>query len=242
MRGTEFRIGNSEWDCQRQAGALQHCIGGTEAFSLFGLLTKLFRNPRLRGTSGRATPPLTSVQRSLYDSVLIDPKHSEDQPMKHARFSVISIATVLFLGAFSMTTLSQSLLTQKAISMELAQTIAQAAIAKCRADGFHISVTVLDGGGALKTFIRDDGASLSSIDVSRRKAYTALVFRVPSADTAKRFAASAPVPAIDGTIFMGGGLPIKAGEETIGGVGVSGASEDEVCAAAGVAKVADKLK
>jgi uncharacterized protein GlcG (DUF336 family) len=42
-----------------------------------------------------------------------------------------------------------------------------------------------------------------------------------------------------------GALPIKAGQETIGAVGVSGApggDKDEACAKAGIDKVADQLK
>ena len=50
---------------------------------------------------------------------------------------------------------------------------------------------------------------------------------------------------IPGVVAIGGGVPIKAGAEVIGGVGVSGApggEKDEVCAKAGIAKVADALK
>jgi Uncharacterized protein, possibly involved in utilization of glycolate and propanediol len=50
---------------------------------------------------------------------------------------------------------------------------------------------------------------------------------------------------IPNVVAVGGGVPIKAGNEVIGGVGVSGApggDKDEVCANAGIAKVADSLK
>ena len=47
-------------------------------------------------------------------------------------------------------------------------------------------------------------------------------------------------------IPLGGGMPINVGEETIGGVGLSGApggqEQEEACAKAGIAKVADQLK
>jgi uncharacterized protein GlcG (DUF336 family) len=46
-------------------------------------------------------------------------------------------------------------------------------------------------------------------------------------------------------IPLGGGIPIKIGEDTIGGIGVSGApgqEKDEACAKAGLEKVADQLK
>ena len=52
-------------------------------------------------------------------------------------------------------------------------------------------------------------------------------------------------PPIEGTIDMGGGLPIQVGNETIGAIAVSGAPSwemDEACAQAGIDKVKNKLK
>jgi len=47
-------------------------------------------------------------------------------------------------------------------------------------------------------------------------------------------------------IPLGGGVPINVGEETVGGVGLSGApggqAKEEACANAGIAKVAAQLK
>jgi uncharacterized protein GlcG (DUF336 family) len=47
-------------------------------------------------------------------------------------------------------------------------------------------------------------------------------------------------------IPLGGGVPIKVGEDTIGAVGLSGApggqDKEEACAKAGIAKVADQLR
>jgi uncharacterized protein GlcG (DUF336 family) len=54
-----------------------------------------------------------------------------------------------------------------------------------------------------------------------------------------------PPPVVAGTVMLAGGVSIKVGTETIGAIGVSGApggNKDEVCANAGIAKVADKLK
>ena len=109
-----------------------------------------------------------------------------------------------------------------------------------------MSISVVDGSGLLKVFARDDGAGPGSIDVSRREAYTALIFKRTSAETAKAWAAMSPVPNIEGTIAIGGGVPIKAGNEFIGAIGISGASggdnAEEACANAGIAKVANRLK
>ena len=164
--------------------------------------------------------------------------------MKRIRIPVFGVAAVVLASAFSMTALSQELLTQKVISKDMAETMAQAAIAQCRADGYRVAVTILDNGGALKVVIRDDGAGLGTLDISRRKAYTALIFRRSSAETVKAFGALSPSPNVEGTVMLAGGIPIKAGADTIGAIGVSGApggDKDEACANAGLKKVADKL-
>ena len=66
--------------------------------------------------------------------------------MSHIRFPVLVIAAFVFASAFSMAALSQDLLMQKVISMEMAQTMAQATIAQCRANGYRVSVTILEQG------------------------------------------------------------------------------------------------
>lgn len=165
--------------------------------------------------------------------------------MSHIRFSVLAIAALVLVGAFSVTALSQELLTEKVISMDMAQAMAQAAIAQCRANGYRVTATVLDSGGNVKVVVRDDGSALATIDLSRRKAYAAVIFRRTSGETVKAFGAMTPPPSVAGTVMLAGGVPIKAGNDTIGAIGVSGApggDKDEACANAGIAKVAEKLK
>lgn len=140
---------------------------------------------------------------------------------------------------------AQGVITQRALSLDGARAIAEGTVEKCRADGFRVSVTVIDAGGTLKAFFRDDGAAPHTIDFSRRKAYSALTFRRTSAETGKAWAANPPAPNIEGTVGTAGGVPIRIGMEVIGAVGVSGApggDKDEACANAGIAKIADQLK
>jgi len=165
--------------------------------------------------------------------------------MSQNRFFVLAVAAFVLTGALSMTALSQDLPTQKVISLDVAQTMAETAVMTCRANGYRVTATVLDNGGNLKMVIRDDGAAIGSIDISHRKAYSSLIFRRTTAESIKIFGAMTPPPDIAGTIMLAGGVPIKVGTETIGAIGVSGApggDKDEVCANAGIAKVADKLK
>jgi uncharacterized protein GlcG (DUF336 family) len=82
---------------------------------------------------------------------------------------------------------------------------------------------------------------------ARRKAYTALSFRTPTSDYAKRYADNNPVVhqqvTLPNVIAIPGGLPIKTGDEVIGGIGISGTpGVDEACSQAGLDKVADQLK
>ncbi|HXC13370.1 MAG TPA: heme-binding protein [Stellaceae bacterium] len=141
-----------------------------------------------------------------------------------------------------------NVVSEKALSLDLAQAIAQGALAKCRADGNHVSVTVLDRDGLLKIAFRDNGAGPHTIVTSRRKAFTSVTFKQLSGQWAHRVLTDPAIAGLKdtaGTIALGGGVPIKAGTEVIGAIGVSGspgADKDEACANAGIAGVADKLK
>lgn len=137
------------------------------------------------------------------------------------------------------------LLTERALSLDLAADVARGAIEKCRADGYRTSVAILDSAGIVKVSVRDDGTSPHTVEVARKKAYTALIYRRPSMDTAKAWATQVPPPSIEGTIALGGGFPIRAGDQVVGAIGVSGApgqDKDEACANAGIAAVAARLK
>lgn len=167
--------------------------------------------------------------------------------MSQNRFALIAAAAALLLVASSLAAPPQGkgVITQKALSFDLAQVIAQGALEKCRADNYHVSIHVIDATGLDKVAFRDDGSGEVNFTVSRRKAFTALTYKRPSAEMEKAWATMSPGRIIDGVIGIAGGLPIKAGDETIGAVGVGGApggDKDEACAAAGLAKAADALK
>jgi len=64
-------------------------------------------------------------------------------------------------AALSMTAFAQ-LPSSKILTMDVAQTIAQEAMAKCRADGYKVTVLVVDGLNAPKAMLRDDGATAAT--------------------------------------------------------------------------------
>jgi uncharacterized protein GlcG (DUF336 family) len=159
------------------------------------------------------------------------------------RFTKCALLAALALAPAA--TFAQELLTQKALSLDAAMAIAQGALERCRADGYHVSITIVDGAGLVKLQMHDDGAGPHTVDFSRRKAYSAFTFKRTSGETGKAWAANPPAPNIQDAVGTAGGVPIKAGNDVIGGIGVSGApggDKDEACANAGIAKIASKLK
>jgi uncharacterized protein GlcG (DUF336 family) len=139
------------------------------------------------------------------------------------------------------------LIEHKDLSLAMALTIATTAADTCKAQGNRVSVTVVGREGQVLVVLRGDGASPHTVENSRRKAYTARTFRVPSGEIAKRVKDNPTLGLVHlrGVIALQGALPIKLGDDVIGAVGVSGApggDKDEACAKAGLDKVADQLK
>jgi len=135
-------------------------------------------------------------------------------------------------------------LMERNVSAKMALAIAEAAIAEC---GSRVSVAVVDRAGRVRVFVQGDGAAPHNIELARRKAYTARTFGRTSLEWAERTETQVPGQRqLTDVIPLQGGVPIKVGEETIGGIGLSGAPnggpQEEACGKAGIAKVADQLK
>ncbi len=174
---------------------------------------------------------------------------------KHYFATLFAVSALLGTGV-STARAEQGLITHKALSLDMAMAMAQGSLEKCRANGYKCAVTVLDAAGRTIIALQDDGAMLHRLDVSHKKAYTALVYRRPSKEVvegwSKKTAEPVPLlegtmpnPPIEGTIDMGGGLPIIVDKDVIGAIAVSGApgwDNDEACSKAGLDKIADKLK
>ena len=131
------------------------------------------------------------------------------------------------------------------IASELAQKMVDAAVARARELGVSENVAILDDGGNLKAFSRMDGASMPTIEIAQKKAYTAL-FGVSTQDFFN-FIQSDPsllagIPTLARVAAWGGGFPIKMNGEIVGAIGVSGApavQNDVDCARAALALVPD---
>jgi len=157
-----------------------------------------------------------------------------------------TLAALAAVFALSSSADAQGVVTQKNISLALAQSIAQAALEKCQSLGFKVSVAVVDRAGLQVVLLRGDEAGLHTPEGADRKAYTARTFSSPSADFVKRLKDRPDtVGSLQYTrvLALAGGLPIKVGNEVIGAVGISGSpGQDDVCAQAGLDKVAEQLK
>jgi uncharacterized protein GlcG (DUF336 family) len=141
---------------------------------------------------------------------------------------------------------SQGLVTQRNLSLPMAKTIAEAALAACKSKGFNTAVAVVDRAGQVMVILRDEQATAQQVEMARRKAYTARMFRTSTLEFQKRTSdpAYAPQRELPDILALGGGVPIQVGNDVIGGVGSSGSNQDndDACARAGVAKVAELLK
>jgi uncharacterized protein GlcG (DUF336 family) len=142
---------------------------------------------------------------------------------------------------------AQEPLTEKNISMKMALAIIDAALDQCTKDGYKVSVVIVDNAGVVRASIRGDGTNPHTMEFARKKAYTARTRGQTSLEFMKLTSnlANAYLLQIPDVVAVGGGVPIKIGNVAIGAVGVSGApggEKDEVCANAGIAKVADHLK
>lgn len=147
------------------------------------------------------------------------------------------------------------------LSTAVATEWANAAIAACAANGYTVTALYMTNDLVTKVALRADGARGMTMDVARRKAYTALKTGKTSgefgASVAPPAGAPAPAPApgalpglppgqnVDqNLIIWDGGLPVKAGNKVLGAVSISGApggDKDAACAQAGLAKIATKL-
>ena len=138
--------------------------------------------------------------------------------------------------------------TVKVLTPETALKAAQAALARCRASGYQVTVAITDRMGVVQVLLRDRFAGPHTTDMATAKAYSAASFRTNTTELAE---ATQPGRTQSGirnrpaVAAVGGGLMIEAGGSLLGAIGVSGAPgarEDDACAAAGIAAIREDLE
>ena len=143
---------------------------------------------------------------------------------------------------------AQAVRTEKNMSLDLANQLASATLAACAANGYNVAVTVVDRAGGVRAVQRADNAGPHTLGASQQKAFTSASAKnttLAMADNVQKNPAAATLVHIPGFLLVGGGVPVKVGNEVIGAVGVGGAPGghlDEQCAMTGLDKVKDLLK
>jgi uncharacterized protein GlcG (DUF336 family) len=140
-----------------------------------------------------------------------------------------------------------ALIMHKVLPLAVAKTIAEETVAACGAKGYAVSAVVVDADGETIVELRGDNAAPHTMENARRKAYTAMTFKQTTADYAKKLLDPNSVAhqqiTLPGVIAIPGGVPIKSGDEILGGIGASGSpGVDEDCVNVGLDKVKDQLQ
>jgi uncharacterized protein GlcG (DUF336 family) len=118
------------------------------------------------------------------------------------------------------------------LSLAHAREVLEAALAKADEIGRPMNVAVVDGGGHLVAFARQDGAKLGSVDIAVRKARTAALMATTTEDLGVSAAPGGPLYGIEvtngGLVIFGGGVPLTGtGGEIAGAIGVSAGTVEQ---------------
>ncbi len=154
----------------------------------------------------------------------------------------------LMVSVAAATASAQAVRTERNMSLELANQIAAASVAACTANGYNVTATVVDRAGSVRAVQRADNAGPHTLGASQQKAFTSASAKnttLAMMEGSQKNPAGANLVHIPGFLLLGGGVPIKVGNEVIGAVGIGGAPGghlDEQCAMVALDKVKDWLK
>jgi uncharacterized protein GlcG (DUF336 family) len=151
---------------------------------------------------------------------------------------------VLWAGAAP----AQGLVKKSFLSVALAYEALTTAVETCARQGEHVSGVVLDPAGLQQAFLRGAGAGIHTVETADYKANTTLSFRIDGVDLVERSKTRpppGPIGKLPRLLLAQGGVLIKAGDEIVGAIGISGArgnNIDTACARAGVDRIKDRVK
>ncbi len=157
------------------------------------------------------------------------------------------LAATLVLSVAAGATQAQ-VISQRSIGLELANRLAAGAVQACADKGYAVSATVVDRGGLVRAVQRADNAGPHTLGASQQKAFTSASARnstLAMMEAAQKNPGAANLTDIPGFLLLGGGVPVKVGDEVIGAIGIGGAPGghlDEQCALAAIEGAAALLK
>ena len=156
--------------------------------------------------------------------------------------------SALVLSVVTMVAGAQAVRTEKNMSLDLANQIAAATVAACTTNGYAVTAAVVDRAGTVRALQRADNVGPHTVAEAQQKAFPSASAKnttLAMMEGAQKTPAAANLVYIPGFLLVGGGVPVKVGNEVIGAVGVGGAPGgqlDEQCAMAGIDKVKELLK
>jgi uncharacterized protein GlcG (DUF336 family) len=166
------------------------------------------------------------------------------RPVGPGRAAAALALLVLCVGPAS----PQGLVKKSYLTAALAHEALITAVEACARQGQQVSGVVLDPAGLQQAFLRGDGAGIHTVDTADYKANTTLSFRIDGVDLVERSKTRpppGPIGKLPRLLLAQGGVLIKAGDEIVGAIGISGArgnNMDTACARAGVDKIKDRLR
>jgi len=160
----------------------------------------------------------------------------------------LKFTAITLLASAASVALADGARSEKNMTLALANQIAAAAVSACQANGYAVTATVVDRAGGVRAVQRADNAGPHTLAASERKAFTSASAKNATTammETAQKNPGAANLVNISGVLLLGGGMPVKAGNEVIGAVGVGGAPGghlDDQCVVAALDTVKDQLK
>src|SRR5262245_17183249 len=123
------------------------------------------------------------------------------------------------------------------LTLEAAKQMVSAAEAKAASDGLPYCVAVVDAGGHLVAFLRQDGALIGSVDLAIDKAATARIFEKTTSELAALAQSGKPLFGIQESnagkvVIFGGGVPVVLDDTIVGAVGASAGTVEQDIAVA----------
>jgi uncharacterized protein GlcG (DUF336 family) len=195
------------------------------------------------------TARLKAMHRMVPPQLAPDrPSHHYGYAMNNTRRPVTLVLATLAATAAIGSAQAQAVRTERNMSLELANQLAAASVAACLANGHNVTAAVVDRAGQLRALHRADNAGPHTLGAAQAKAFTSASARnatLAMMENAQKNPAAANLVHIPGFLLLGGGVPVKVGNDVIGAIGVGGAPGghlDEQCATAALEKAKEQLK